>query len=162
MEHFNNTFMPAANDDVQCFYPGGGSARRIIPGESVGIYSRNSTEIIQTIKSGLPVSAFDMLQKKIDISATYLAKIININPRTLTRRRKQNYFLADESERLLRLGRLFDRARHLMGDDDKARKWFKTPKVALNNKTPLEFADTEPGAIEVTDLLGRLEHGVFA
>jgi putative toxin-antitoxin system antitoxin component (TIGR02293 family) len=40
--------------------------------------------------------------------------------------------------------------------------WLKSPQKALGGKTPLEYSDTEPGAREVEDLLGRLEHGVFS
>ena len=33
---------------------------------------------------------------------------------------------------------------------------------ALGGATPLDFAKTEPGAREVENVLGRLEHGVFS
>jgi uncharacterized protein (DUF2384 family) len=39
---------------------------------------------------------------------------------------------------------------------------FEKIQKGLGGKTPLEYADTEPGAREVEDLLGRLEHGVFS
>jgi putative toxin-antitoxin system antitoxin component (TIGR02293 family) len=45
---------------------------------------------------------------------------------------------------------------------ERAREWFKAPNRALGNTTPFEYADTEPGAREVEDVLGRIEHGVFA
>ena len=48
------------------------------------------------------------------------------------------------------------------GDQERARAWFKEPKKALGMKTPLQYADTEPGAREVENLLGRLEYGVFS
>ena len=68
----------------------------------------------------------------------------------------------DESERVLRIGALFDRAVVVFGDEDQARQWLKSSQRALGGRTPLEYADTEPGAREVEDLLGRLEYGVFA
>jgi uncharacterized protein (DUF2384 family) len=37
-----------------------------------------------------------------------------------------------------------------------------TAKKALENQTPLEYSRTELGAREVENLIGRLEHGVFA
>ena len=68
----------------------------------------------------------------------------------------------DESERVLRLGILFDRAVEVLGSGEGARQWFGTPKKALGGQSPLEYSDTEPGARQVEDLLGRLEHGVFS
>ena len=63
---------------------------------------------------------------------------------------------------LWRIGYLFERASTVLGGPERAREWFKHPKKALGGKMPLEYADTEPGRIEIEDLLGRLEHGGFS
>jgi putative toxin-antitoxin system antitoxin component (TIGR02293 family) len=68
----------------------------------------------------------------------------------------------DESERLLHLGLLFTKAQEILRGRENVRLWFTSPKIALGGKTPLECTDTEIGAKEVEDLLGRLEHGVFS
>jgi putative toxin-antitoxin system antitoxin component (TIGR02293 family) len=46
-------------------------------------------------------------------------------------------------------------------DKEMARKWLKEPAWARGDVPPLEFAETEVGAQEVDDLLGRIEHEVF-
>jgi len=96
------------------------------------------------------------------ISSSQLARFTHISIRTLQRRRQQGRFQTDESERLLRVGVLFDRAIDVLGGIEAARGWMKTPRTSLAGKTPLEYCDTEPGAREVEDLLGRIEHGIFA
>ena len=118
--------------------------------------------LIRALKTGLPVSLFDQLQGAIDVPSNTLAAVTQIAPRTLTRRKKEGRLQTDESERLLRISLLFTRAQEVLGNLENARVWFKSPKVALGGKTPLEYVDTEPGAREVEDLLGRLEHGVFS
>ena len=135
---------------------------QVIYGATIGLKSNNCLEVIQSLKKGFPVQVFDKLQKQFDVPANTLAAVINIAPRTLTRRKKEGRFHTDESERLLRVARLYDRAVELFGDQESVRHWFKTPKRALDGITPLEFADTEPGAQEVEDLLGRLGHGIFS
>lgn len=67
-----------------------------------------------------------------------------------------------EFECTLRTKMLFEKAKEVFGDIEQVRQGFKSPKMALGGKTPLEYADTGPGAREVEDLLGRLEHGVFS
>ena len=57
---------------------------------------------------------------------------------------------------------LYDRAIEVLGDQERAEAWLKKPNKALGMKTPLQYAETEPGAREVENLLGRLEHGVFS
>jgi putative toxin-antitoxin system antitoxin component (TIGR02293 family) len=130
-------------------------------GHSIGLKSGEKTALIKALKTGLPISTFKTLQKEIDVSAKTLAAIINIADRTLVRRKKEGKLKTDESERLFRIARLFDKAIDVLGDIEQARQWFKSSKKALSGSTPLEYADTELGAQEVFDLLGRLEHGVF-
>ena len=118
--------------------------------------------LIKSIKKGLPISAFEKIQKELDISAGTLASTVNIANRTLARRKKEGRFQPDESERVLRIASLFDRALQVLHKQSRVQLWFKSPQKGLGGKTPLEYADTEPGAREVEDLLGRLEHGVFS
>ncbi len=87
------------------------------------------------------------------------AKVIRIPSRTIARRK---VFKADESERILRVARVFHRTLEVMEDLERARNWFKNPKRALGEKTPFEYCDTDLGVNEVLNLLGRIEHGVFS
>jgi putative toxin-antitoxin system antitoxin component (TIGR02293 family) len=118
--------------------------------------------LIKNIKKGLPISAFEKIQKELDVSVDTLAATVNIATRTLARRKKEGRFHSDESERVLRIASLFDRALQVLHIQNRVQLWFKSPQKGLGGKTPLEYADTEPGAREVEDLLGRLEHGVFS
>jgi len=111
------------------------------------------------IEKGFKKSAFDRLKVFIDTSADDLSRVIRVSSRTLARR---STFKPDETERLLRVAAAFQRSVEVMEDLDKARRWFSSPKRALGGKTPLEFCDTEPGADEVMNLLGRIEYGVFS
>jgi putative toxin-antitoxin system antitoxin component (TIGR02293 family) len=44
---------------------------------------------------------------------------------------------------------------------DTALDWMKSPNSALAGATPLSLMDTDGGAENVMDTLGRIEHGVF-
>lgn len=135
---------------------------RFVYGQSLGVRPKSREEAIGLLKKGLPASSFEKLHQGMDISSADLARVTNIAMRTLHRRRKQGRFQTDESERLLRLGVLFDKAIEVLGSVDAARDWMKTPNKSLAGQTPLEYSDTEPGAREIEDLLGRIEHGVFS
>lgn len=116
-------------------------------------------DIVRSILAqGLHRTAFERLKALTSISGEELGRVVGIPMRTLARREQ---FKPDESERILRVASVFHRTIEVLGDLEKARRWFATPKRALGGRTPLEFCDTEPGAEEVRDLLGRLEHGVF-
>jgi putative toxin-antitoxin system antitoxin component (TIGR02293 family) len=68
----------------------------------------------------------------------------------------------DESERLLRISSIFEKAVELFnGDVPEAVTWLRRPRRALANHTPLAYSGTELGAREVENLIGQLEYGVF-
>ena len=73
-----------------------------------------------------------------------------------------NCIIRDESDRLYRIARLYERAAEVLGDAETARRWRKKEAWALGGRTPLEFASNEAGAQEVERLLGRIEYGVFS
>lgn len=129
---------------------------------SAGWRFKSRHEMIVALKEGLPVATFDALKNAMGLSEQALASVTKIVVRTLTRRKKEGRLHTDESERLLRIGMLFDRAVEVLGGQKVARQWFATPLTALGQVSPLDYADTEPGAREVEDLLGRIEYGVFS
>lgn len=118
---------------------------------------------VRQVRAGLPVAEFDALRALLGITAEGLAEKVGLSIATLSRRRQSGEPLdAGLSDRLLRFARLFRLATELHdGDEDAAREWLAKPARALDGETPLEHADTETGAREVENLIGRLEHGVY-
>jgi putative toxin-antitoxin system antitoxin component (TIGR02293 family) len=130
-------------------------------GISIGLQPQSSAKLIAKIKEGLSVKAFYQLCKNLNISEKALANTLNIALSTLARRKKTGRLTFEESERVYRIARLYDRACEVFEDIEMARKWLRETSWALGDVSPLEFAETELGAQEVDDLLGRIEHGVF-
>ena len=129
----------------------------------IGLKAENTIQLVESIRRGLPYSAFERLQADIGVSSRELAGLVGISPRTLARRKSEGRLHPDESERLLRASRIYDSAVSLFeGDKAGALGWMRAPAAALSGRKPIEFARTEVGAREVEDLIGRLEHGVFA
>ena len=86
---------------------------------------------------------------------------MEIRERTLARRKESGRLEPSESDRVARISRVFARAIDLFdGSVDGARAWLTQPAGALGDRSPLEFARTDAGAIEVEHLIGRLEHGI--
>lgn len=112
---------------------------------------------------GLRFTSFLHLTETMKITWEAAADILMISSRSLQRRKVEGRLHADESDRLLRLSRVFGRAIQLFeGDKDAAASWMNTPLATLGNASPLEMSKTGPGTLEVEKLIGRLEHGVFA
>lgn len=72
-------------------------------------------------------------------------------------------FTADQSERLVRIIRVIERAVELFeGDKEAAQKWMNEPNRGLSWKTPADVVSSETGALEVMRLITRIEHGVYS
>ena len=115
-------------------------------------------KFIPAIREGLPFTAYQALQQFLQIPSRALCDVLSVPLRTLARRKLSGRFLPEESDRLVRLARLVEMAvRTFEGDAGRARRWLTTPKTLLGKETPLEHADTEPGAREVEDMLYAVE-----
>lgn len=143
------------------------AARRVVHfnsrGASLGLRSVSTPQLIEQLEAGLSFAALLSFESNSGLDATSLATLIGIPERTLQRRRSSGRLSSDESERLLRISNIFEKAVDLFeGDANAVVQWLTTPKRALNGQEPLQYSRTEPGAREVENLIGRLEHGVFA
>jgi putative toxin-antitoxin system antitoxin component (TIGR02293 family) len=132
-------------------------------GASLGLTATRTDHLVRQIEAGLPFKALESLATLSGLSVALIASTLAIPERTLARRKAAGRFAPDESERLLRVATMFEKAVELFeGDVTGAVTWLTSPKRALGGRTPLAYSRTELAAREVENLIGRLEHGVFS
>ena len=124
--------------------------------------AKHPTDLIRQIQKGLPFSDLKVLQDSIDMPFEQLAAKLSISRSTLQRRRAAGRLSPDESDKVMRFSRLLEHATNVFGDIEKARAWLKFPQHGLGGAVPLDYAETEVGAREVDNLLGRIDYGVYS
>ena len=124
--------------------------------------AKHPTELIRKIQKGLRFSELETLQNSIGMPFEQLAAKLCISRSTLQRRKAAGRLSPDESDKVLRFARLLEHATDVFGDVDKARAWLKHPQYGLGGAVPLDYAETEIGAREVDNLLGRIDYGVYS
>jgi putative toxin-antitoxin system antitoxin component (TIGR02293 family) len=124
--------------------------------------AKHPTELIRQIQKGLRFSELETLQNSIDMPFEQLAAKLSISRSTLQRRKAAGRLSPDESDKVMRLSRLLEHATNVFGDIEKARAWLKFPQRGLGGAVPLDYAETEVGAREVDNLLGRIDYGVYS
>ncbi|MGP3593190.1 type II RES/Xre toxin-antitoxin system antitoxin [Vagococcus sp. WN89Y] len=128
-----------------------------------GFPANRGIKLVQMLNEGLPVSILDNIHEWTEMSRADILRVTGINERNVARRKSAGHTLTpEESERIARLVRVVDTAVQFFGSKKMAWEWLQTPVRGLGNVAPISLIATESGALEVTDLLGRLEHGVFA
>ena len=129
----------------------------------LGLRTYELPQLLRVVGRGFPFSAFERLQRNSGLDMEEIIGLVQFSRRTLTRRRQEGRFAADESDRLLRAARLLGKAIALFeGDVEAASRWWRTPQTAFGSAVPLELARTEVGGREVETLIDRLEQGVFS
>ena len=119
-------------------------------------------ELHRRLHQGLDYKFSIDLLKHLQITQKEFYAILNFAPATI-KRRKGGRFTTEESDRLYRLAEIFNAAIELFeGDEERARKWLNHPVKGLGGARPVDMAITSAETEAAIDLIGRLEHGVFA
>ena len=125
--------------------------------------ANETAQLIHQVEEGLPFSSLETLARLTRQPVTELGAVLSIPDRTLARRKAAGKLTPEESDRLLRVAMVFEKAAALFeGEVAQAVQWLLTPKAAFEGEAPLRYCRTELGAREVENLIGRLEHGVFS
>jgi|SRR5579859_8183162 len=120
------------------------------------------SKIIETIQNGLSVRELAVLQARLGVPMDRLAPKLGISRATLHRRIAEGRLGLEASDRVVRFARLMGKAVEVFETVDNARRWLTSTQVGLGGAVPLDYAETEVGAREVEDLLGRIEYGVYS
>ena len=121
-----------------------------------------ATELRDRVRTGLPYQSLESIRERLNLTLPEAAVVLHVPLRTLARRRHGRRLDADESDRLYRLARIAAQAVGVLGTDEKAATWLRRPNRALNGEVPLALLDTDLGARQIEDVLGRIEHGVVS
>jgi putative toxin-antitoxin system antitoxin component (TIGR02293 family) len=142
----------------------GGIVVCLVHGNSNGknAWEYTPAKLIQSLKTGLPIAELDDLRTSLDISIERLVPMLGISKATLHRRMTTGRLDSAESDRVVRFAKLMGKAIEVMESPENARKWLSANQVGLGGAIPLEYAETEVGAREVENLLGRIEYGVYS
>jgi putative toxin-antitoxin system antitoxin component (TIGR02293 family) len=119
----------------------------------------NVDQLRETVRAGLPYASFEALIGKFGLARQEAAAALHLPQRTIARRKKEKKLEADESDRLLRLARVSAQAAATLGSEEKAVQWLRRPNRALGSRAPLELIDSDIGARQVEEILGRIDHG---
>lgn len=127
----------------------------------LGLRKTGALSLATAVRNGLAYRALDRFSRETELPLGALGELIQIPSRTLVRRKTEGRLHPEESDRLLRVSRIFGLAIDLFeGDRALALHWLSSAQHALGDETPMALIQTDVGAREVESLIGRLEHGI--
>jgi putative toxin-antitoxin system antitoxin component (TIGR02293 family) len=124
---------------------------------------RKPDDLARLVRNGLPAISVTILAKQLRLGNSVLGQKLGIPQRTLTRRLSHASRLTPaESDRTVRIARVYANAVEMLGEEEKAIVWLGTANRALGGDRPLDVLDTDVGARMVEDILGRIAYGVYS
>jgi putative toxin-antitoxin system antitoxin component (TIGR02293 family) len=116
-------------------------------------------DLREAIRQGFPPAVVAELMRASGLTLKELAGALDLSPRSLQRRRRTGRLAQYESDRLYRLARIVALANEFLGGHERAMRWLKHPNRALGGIAPVTAMDTELGARQVENVLGRIAYG---
>ena len=116
-------------------------------------------DLRQAIREGFPPAVVEALMRASSLTLKELAGALDLSPRSLQRRRRSARLARFESDRFYRLARIVALAEETVGSRSRAVLWLKRSNRAWEGSPPLDAIDTELGARQVENVLGRIAFG---
>jgi putative toxin-antitoxin system antitoxin component (TIGR02293 family) len=127
--------------------------------QTLGRSLSSDRDLRDAIREGFPPAVVEELMRASGLSLKELAESLDLSPRSLQRRRRSGRLARFESDRLYRLARIVALARQSLGNQELAMRWLKRANRGLGGVAPIAAIDTEPGARQVENVLGRIAFG---
>jgi putative toxin-antitoxin system antitoxin component (TIGR02293 family) len=127
-----------------------------------GAKPRTWMDISKRMEAGLPTQVVLKFSHRVAPDDRHFPYRFVPKP-TLARRIRSKRLSADESDKVVRVARVWALAVETWGDEEKARAFLFKPHPMLDGAVPMDavFAN-EVGAREVEAILGRLQYGTAA
>jgi putative toxin-antitoxin system antitoxin component (TIGR02293 family) len=117
---------------------------------------------LETVEAGVPVATMARFVTASGMQLKDLYEVV-IPARTLKHRKaRKEPLTSDESDKLVRLIRVYDQAVRVLGEKEKALYWLREPKKRFEDRTPIQMLRTDLGGRMVEEMLGQIYYGMFA
>jgi putative toxin-antitoxin system antitoxin component (TIGR02293 family) len=128
-----------------------------------GTRALSPLEVVKRTREGLPASVFSKMSGWLSIPQTELFDAVGLSRSTIATRMSNNQLLSpSESDKVIRLAKVFDRAADVLGTPEDGKKWLRREIRSVGGVQPITLLDTETGYELVMDTLGRIEQGIAA
>lgn len=127
------------------------------------VNEENQFSLVNKAQLGLPASAFFDLQEITDFSNQELSELLNVSFKTIQRYEKEGKQLnAQNSEQLLKIIALYQRAEQVFGSLKSFNRWLRKPAPGLGGHKPFSLMNTSGGIDLVREEIIRIEFGALA
>ena len=123
---------------------------------------QNEMDLVKLSRNGLLKQSVTNMAAKFGITQEKICELLHMSARNFQRIKETSPLDIYTSEQTIEMAHVYAKAYQIFSDEDAIKQWFQTPNYALGNQKPLDLLDTSFGVKMVSDVLGRIEHGIFS
>ena len=134
----------------------------VLMGGKLGVSKiRSGEDLASLVENRLPATVVKSLVRG-GLTDAEVYQLI-VPRRTLAHRVAKHQLLSKgESDKAVRVARITAFAEQVFGEPERAWRWLREPKRRFGGKAPMEMLATDAGARLVEEMIGQIEHGMFA
>ncbi|MBN2613213.1 MAG: DUF2384 domain-containing protein [Bacteroidales bacterium] len=122
----------------------------------------DDNKLISISRSGITKKDYFEIVESTGIAIGTFAQVTHLTPRTLQRKKMDEFVSPEASERAILIGKLYYTGEKVFGNKEKFKTWMKKPNNVLNGKIPNDLLDTITGIGIINDELLRIEYGIVS
>lgn len=123
-------------------------------------FGANHGNAVEAIRIGFPARLLKDTGDYFEVPPRRIRAIMRL-PETTAQGliRRDGLMDAAVSERMWRLANITGMALQVFDDEQHAKLWLRTPNLSFHDAAPMDYLDTEPGAMAVRQVLNALATG---
>ena len=119
-------------------------------------------EKMEIAREGVSKKQLEVLKKRISLGYDELSAALATTRATLINKKGKEHFSQTLSERIVSIAELYSFGYEVFGEEAAFNKWIIQPNRALGGQRPYDLLNNQFGREEVKNLIGRIEHGIYA
>jgi len=116
----------------------------------------------QKASQGISKSDFLAIVASTGLNLTQFSALLPVSKRTIEKVKDQELLSPIVSDRVLQIASLYQFGSNVLGDTQQFQEWLQSSLIALGGKKPIDFMNNDTGISMITELLGRVAHGVYS
>lgn len=126
---------------------------------------RSLLDVHRWVSHGIPSASILYLANAVEpLPSEMLSEALGVSLRTLHRKKgaEGDTLTVAQGGRTFKFAEVVAKARLVLGSREAAIRWLTSPAMGLDQQKPIDLLATPAGTQLVEELLGRIEHGIYA
>lgn len=115
-----------------------------------------------TANAGISKSDFLAIVAETGLNLTEFSALLPVSKRTIEKTKNNELLSPQVTDRVLQIASLYNHGSRILGGNPRFQEWLNSPILALGSKKPITFINNDTGISMISDILGRIEHGVYS